>query len=255
MQQQNAAVGTQRTEIDAEPVGSSSDRSMENSAWQLDSRPAEFHCGYAATESEALEKGRYILDKFEKFINQPNIVDLGCGEGAMLFALKRAGKTEILGVDSNIELLRIARSLGVPLVESDILAFVQSAELRPAVYFYLDVIEHVPLEYNLELLRSLPVGSRLIIQTPFTDSVLGHRWYLNVPSHLAPYSPWVLKKMLARFGYKIVDAGDCDWDHPKNWKNKIRAFVLLKIMGISADLFLGGANYFVVADRVAQIGA
>jgi SAM-dependent methyltransferase len=221
----------------------------------MDSRPAEFHCGYAANEQEAIEKGRLILEKFEKFINLSPVIDLGCGEGAMLLALKRAGKKEILGVDSNKELLRIARSLQVPLVESDIWEFLEGESLRPAVYFYLDVLEHVSLEQNIELLRRIPVGSRLIIQTPYTESILGHRFYMNVPSHVAPYSPWVIKKMLVRFGYRVVSDGSVDWDHPPNWKNKIRAFILLKLMGISADLILGGGNYFVVADRIQNIGS
>jgi SAM-dependent methyltransferase len=220
----------------------------------MDSRPAEFHCGYAANEKEAIEKGRYVLQKFEKFINLSPIIELGCGEGALLLALKQAGRKEILGVDSNEELLRIARSLQVPLVESDIWEFLEREALRPAVYFYLDVMEHVSLEQNLELLRRIPVGSRLIIQTPNTDSVLGHRFYMNVPSHVAPYSPWVLKKMLVRFGYRVVSDGSVDWDHPPTWKNKIREFVLLKLMGVSPDLFLGGGNYFVVADRIQDIG-
>jgi SAM-dependent methyltransferase len=221
----------------------------------MDSRPAEFHCGYAANEKEAIEKGRYILSKFEKFINLPSIVDLGCGEGVMLLALKQTGRKDILGVDSNEELLQIARSLQVPLVESDIWEFLHRETLRPAVYFYLDVMEHVSLEQNLDLLGRIPVGSRLIVQTPYTESILGHRLYMGVPSHVAPYNPWVIKKMLTRFGYKMVSDGSVDWDHPPNWKNKIRAFVLLKIMGISAELILGGGNYFVVADRVENIGA
>ena len=110
-------------------------------------------------------------------------------------------------------------------------------------------MEHVSLEQNLALMRRLPVGSRLIIQTPYTESVLGHRFYMNVPSHVAPYSPWVIKKMLRRFGYQVVSDGSVDWAHPSTWKNKIRAFLLLKVMGVDPDLFLGGGNYFVVADR------
>jgi len=215
----------------------------------MDSRPAEFHCGYAASEQEALEKGRSILVKFGKYIKEGPIVDLGCGEGALLLALKCAGKKQILGVDSNEELLRIARTFDVPLVESDIWDYLKSETLRPAVYFYLDVMEHVSLEQNLELMRCLPIGSRLIIQTPYTESVLGHRFYMNVPSHVAPYSPWVIKKMLQRFGYQFVSDGSVDWAHLPTWKNKIRAFLLLKVMGVDPDLFLGGGNYFVVADR------
>ncbi len=125
----------------------------------------------------------------------------------MLLALKRAGKKQILGVDSNEELLCIARTFDVPLVENDIREYLKSETLRQAVYFYLDVMEHVSLEQNLELMRRLPVGSRLIIQTPYTESVLGHRFYMNVPSHVAPYSPWVIKKMLQRFGYQVRERG------------------------------------------------
>ncbi len=220
----------------------------------MDSRPAEFHCGYAANEREALAKGHSILMKFGKYIKEGPIVDLGCGEGALLLALKRAGKNQILGVDSNEELLSIARTFEVPLTEDDIWEFLRKRPLEAAVYFYLDVLEHVPLERNLELFSSLPTGSRLIIQTPYTESVLGHRFYMNVPSHVAPYSPWVLKKLLARFGYQVIDEGSVDWAHPPNWRNKIRAFILLKIMGIDPDLFLGGGNYFVVADRMTAAG-
>lgn len=223
---------------------------MRNAGQMKDTRPAEFHCGYAATKEEIDEKGRFLLEKYGKYINLPVVIELGCGEGALLLALKRAGKKEILGVDSNEELLRIARSLEVPLVESDIWEFLERHTLRPAVYFYIDVMEHVSLEQNVALLDRLPIGSRLILQTPYTDSILGHRSYMNVPSHVAPYSPWVIKKMFTRFGYELVIDGSCDWDHPPNWKNKIRSFILLKLMGISAELILGGGNYFAVADRV-----
>lgn len=219
----------------------------------MDRRPAEFHCGYSETEQDVLAKGRGILEKFGTFVNRPLVVDLGCGEGALLLALKRAGHKEILGVDSNEELLRIARTMDVPLVESDIWEYLKSEILQVAVYFYLDVMEHASPEKNLELLRCLPVGSRLIIQTPYTESALGHRFYMNVPSHVAPYSPWVIKKMLKRFGYQLVSEGSVDWAHPPTWKNRIRAFLLLKVMGVDPDLFLGGGNYFVVADRDQDI--
>lgn len=226
---------------------------MNEKAKEMDCRPAEFHCGYSEGEQDVLAKGNAILKKYQSFLTHPLIVDLGCGEGALLLALKRIGHREILGVESNEELLRIARNSDVPVVERDIWEYLKSGKLLPAVYFYLDVMEHVSLEQNLELLRRLPAGSRLIIQTPYTESVLGHRYYMNVPSHVAPYSPWVIKKMLHRFGYKVVADGSVDWSHPPTWKNKIRAFLLLKIMGVDPDLFLGGGNYFVVADRNENI--
>jgi hypothetical protein len=140
--------------------------------------------------------------------------------------------------------------LKVPFLQTDIWEYLKKGDLEPAVYVYLDVMEHTSIAHNAELLSLLPQGSRIIIQTPNTESVLGHRFYMEVPSHVAPYSPGVIKRMLKRFGYRLVDEGTVDWDHPPNWRNKFRSFLLLTVMGIDQNLILGGGNYFAVADRV-----
>jgi hypothetical protein len=111
----------------------------------MDSRPAEFHCGYAASEQEALEKGRGILVKFGKYIKEGPIVDLGCGGGALLLAVKCAGIKQFLGVDSNEELLRLACTFDVLLMESQMWEFLRSGPLEVAIYFYLDGVEHIPI--------------------------------------------------------------------------------------------------------------
>jgi len=211
---------------------------------------AEFHCWYARDEEEAVRKGRIILSKSEKFLREGPIVDLGCGEGALLLGLQRAGYQRVLGVDSNEELLSLARSFGVPAVSAELGEYLKRNELEPGVYFYVDVMEHVPFELNLLLLERLPVGSRLIIQTPYTQSLMGHQYYLNVPSHLAPYSPWVIRKMLDRFGYRVVGDGTVDGNHVPTWKNRLRAYFIDKVLAVDPDMILGGGNYYVVADRV-----
>jgi hypothetical protein len=57
--------------------------------------------------------------------------------------LKRTGRKEISGADWNEKLPRIARTTDVSLVESDMWEHLKSESLQVAVYFYLDVIEHV----------------------------------------------------------------------------------------------------------------
>lgn len=213
---------------------------------------AEFHCYYAEDRKSALQKGKSTLPKFERYLRPGPVVDLGCGEGGLLLALKELGRTELTGVESNQELCTLAKSFGVPVICKDLLTYLQEETLRSAVYFYVDVIEHVPFELNLRLLASLPVGSRLILQTPNTESVLGHQYFMNVPSHLAPYSPWVIRKMLARFGYDVTVEGTVDGAHPRNWKNRLRAFLIRFALGLAPEIILGGGNYFAVADRVRE---
>jgi SAM-dependent methyltransferase len=209
----------------------------------------EFHCWYSTDIAEARKKGQYALDKFGKYLQGP-VVDLGCGEGALLLALRESGKQDLLGVESNKELADLAESWGVPIVRKDLLEYLRQEKLEIGTYVYTDVVEHVPFEVNMEVMERLPAGSRLILQTPHTETLRGHQYYFNVPSHVAAYSPFVLGKMLERKGYKILAEGSVDDEHPRNWQRKVRAFLARKLLALPAEMVLGGGNYFVVADRV-----
>ncbi len=215
---------------------------------------AEFHCWYAQNRGEALRKGEFLHALYGKYLRTGSVVDLGCGEGALLLWLQQQGRNHLLGIESNPELSRLARSFGVPIKEADFLEYLQTAHPQPADYFYLDVVEHVPFESNMRLFGLLPVGSRLIIQTPYTCSVQGHEYYLKVPSHVAPYSPWVLEKMLTRFGYTTVEQGSIGGNLRSTWKNRLRAYLIRKVLGVDPELLMGGGNFFIVADRVRENG-
>jgi SAM-dependent methyltransferase len=210
---------------------------------------AEFHCWFNTDQSSALAKGRWVLANYKRFLRPGPVCDLGCGDGGLLLALLEIGWQDVSGVDSNPELCDLAESFGLPIIRSDLGDYLRHSTLKPAVYFYLDVIEHVPFEFNLLVLNSLPRGSRLIIQTPFTKSLLGHQYYMNVPSHMSPYSPWVINKMLSRAGYDLAADGDLEGAHPPSWKNRLRSIFIRKVLGIDPELLLGGGNYFVIADR------
>lgn len=219
---------------------------------QIAPASAEFHCWYAPDRQAALQKGNLLVQRYQGFLDSRSVVDLGCGEGAFLLSLLTQGFPSVVGVDSNPELCDLARRNGVPIVQTDLLGFLRDTELQPATFFYLDVIEHVPYEVNLEVLRSLPVGSRVIIQTPNTRSLRGHEYYFNVPSHVAAYSPWVIRQMLDRNGYSVVAEGTMDGNHPMNWKRSLRAFLIRKLFALDPEAILGGGNYFVVADRASS---
>ena len=210
---------------------------------------ADFHCWYCNNVEEALEKGRYLVKKFGGYFRD-RVVDLGCGEGAMLLALKERGMSDLVGIESNTELANLAESWGIPIIRKDILEYLREANLPVATYTYIDVIEHIPFERNVEVFGLIPLGSRLIIQTPYTESLLGHQCYMNVPSHLAPYSRLVVHRMLGRLGYRLVADGSVDGRHPDTWIKKLRNIFIRRVLGLPSELITGGCNYFAVADRV-----
>ena len=55
--------------------------------------------------------------------------------------------------------------------------------------------------------------------------------------------------MLQHTGYTVVADGSVDYTHPDNWQRKARAFLVRKLLGLPPEMVLGGANYFIVADR------
>jgi len=215
----------------------------------VNGQPAEFHCWHAGTREEALRKGSYLESIYRPFLRDSPIIDLGCGEGALLLWLQEQGRKRVLGVESNGELCSKAESWGVPVVRADLLEYLRTNGHEAGLYFYLDVVEHVPFETNEEIFGRLPVGSRVIVQTPNTNSLLGHQFYMQVPSHVAPYSPHVLRGMLERNGYSVVADGSIG-DRPCTWKNRIRAMLLRRLLGVDPAMLWGGGNYFVVADRM-----
>jgi len=208
---------------------------------------AELDCWYASTEQDARKKGQDVVAKFGRHIRAP-VIDLGCGEGAALLGLRDAGHTDLLGVELNEELAGLAEKWGAPVVRSDLRAYIRQP-LRAATYLYLDVIEHIPFDLNVEVLNALPSGSRIIIQTPYTESIRGHQFYFNVPSHVAPYSPWVLRRMLTRAGYKVTAEGDSEGTHPDRWTAPLRRWFVRRVLAIPPDLVYGGGNWWVVADK------
>ena len=209
----------------------------------------EFHCWYSSNIQEARKKGQYAKSKFGKYLKEP-IVDLGCGEGALLLALRESGTQNVLGVESNNELADLAASWGTPIVRKDLLTYVREERLEVATYVYADVVEHVPFEVNMEVLGRLPVGSRLVLQTPHTETLRGHQYYLNVPSHLAAYSPFVLKRMFERKGYAVVAEASVDDIQPVGWQRTLRGLIIRKILALPPEMVLGGGNYLVIADRL-----
>lgn len=107
------------------------------------------------------------------------ILDVGCGEGALLAFLQARGYTNLAGLDLSPENVAICHQLGLDFVEQwDALRL---AERYPpgsfGVIFVMDVLEHLPKQRAADFLeqvrRCLQPGGAVIIQTPNMGSVFG----------------------------------------------------------------------------------
>jgi 2-polyprenyl-3-methyl-5-hydroxy-6-metoxy-1,4-benzoquinol methylase len=129
------------------------------------------------------------------------IVDLGCGRGEWLEVLQEEGM-RARGVDRNRVLLEECRQRGLEVVESDVLAYLQSLpEMSLGAVTGFHIVEHLPFEVMIALLdetmRVLKPGGMAIFETPNPENVLvgTYAFYLD-PTHRNPL-PSPMMKFLA----------------------------------------------------------
>lgn len=138
------------------------------------------------------------------------LLDVGCGEGSFLDAMRALGWTGT-GVEVNRRGLGAARGKGLNIVGKD---FYQAA--LPSAGFDLITLWHV-LEHLRDPLRALRrcfellrPGGVLVVATPNIESYqaqrFGPRWHsLNVPDHLFHFSPRALTAVCLHAGFDSVE--------------------------------------------------
>jgi SAM-dependent methyltransferase len=100
------------------------------------------------------------------------IVDLGCGHGALLHAARKAGYTNLLGIDNSPAQIAAAKRLGIDGVEQgDLLQAIKTfpSDSRDVIIAF-DVIEHLTKDELIDLtddvLRVLKPGGCWIVHVP-----------------------------------------------------------------------------------------
>jgi 2-polyprenyl-3-methyl-5-hydroxy-6-metoxy-1,4-benzoquinol methylase len=132
------------------------------------------------------------------------ILDIACGEGALLCFLRELGYTNLAGFDLSRENVGICHGLGLGFVErADALCLAEMpGSRRYATIFALDMLEHLPKQLAASFLvdvrnRLLP-GGYAVIQTLNMGSYLGwfHR-YCDVTHEFGLSEPSALSLFMA----------------------------------------------------------
>ena len=112
------------------------------------------------------------------------ILDIACGEGALLDFLRGEGFTNLAGFDLSPENVRIARELGLTFVQqADALHLSERPETGFDTILAFDLLEHLPKQSAagfLEQVRGkLAPGGSVILQTPNMGSLYAayNRYY------------------------------------------------------------------------------
>jgi 2-polyprenyl-3-methyl-5-hydroxy-6-metoxy-1,4-benzoquinol methylase len=120
------------------------------------------------------------------------ILDIACGEGALLAFLQEQGYTDLSGFDISPENVEICHRIKLPFVQKGDAFELLGAEDtgRFGLICAIDLIEHIPKEQAAQLIEvirgQLRANGSVILQTPNAGSLYAsHNRYYDLSHHFA----------------------------------------------------------------------
>ncbi len=149
---------------------------------------------------------RYV----EELADHAPVLDVGCGAGGLLAALREAG-IEGRGVDLDAGMVAEAQAAGLDVVRGDGLAYLAAVEDESlGAITAIHVIEHLEFADLCRFLdlasAKLRPGGLLVCETPNPTAliVLGHSYILD-PTHKWPLHPSLVTFLCERSGFADVE--------------------------------------------------
>ena len=171
----------------------------------LDAYYVSFEDANRGTREEILAKLAVYDDLFEslKKPNKGTLLDIGCGRGELLGALRNRG-IPAEGVDANPVMIEQCRQAGHTAHHGDALAYLRSLPKQSlAAITGFHIIEHLPFDVLFgifqECHRTLKPGGFILFETPNPENVLvgSHTFYHDF-THRNPVTPTAIQ-FLARY--------------------------------------------------------
>lgn len=134
------------------------------------------------------------------------VLDIGCGRGYALAALRTMGISFVEGIDTSQEQVSWAESRGLPArLVTDTLGYLAERPQAHDAILLMDVIEHVTPAEQRQFLRaiadSLRPEGRLLLSTPNAASRLaGYTRHLDY-THTSAFTPESLDFLLVHSGF------------------------------------------------------
>ena len=159
-------------------------------------------------EISAITIKRYdeLLDRFETFRKNNNILDIGCGDGYFLEVAKKRG-WNVYGTEFTDEAIAVCHSKGINM-QKGVLDPTNYKNINFDVVTSFEVIEHInnPVEEIGNIKSILRENGALYITTPNFNSVsrffLGPKWnVIEYPEHLSYYTPKTLTHFLKKHNF------------------------------------------------------
>jgi SAM-dependent methyltransferase len=169
-----------------------------------------FHDGSKAHFDRTARFYHHLLASALKSVpSEARILDIGCGQGLLVYALNMAGFRSVQGIDLSEQQVAVGQSYGLPCraVERDyIIDLAKSAPETFDLIFLMDVLEHMDKDEQLRTLATiyqlLTPGGRLILSVPNANASFGLRWRYNDWTHETAFTEHSLEYILLNSNFR-----------------------------------------------------
>ena len=170
------------------------------------------------TDEYAAHMAAHVFESFDAWFpsnTDIDALDIGCGMGFAMLALKSRGYRAVVGVDTDRSQIDACkrRNLDVELID-DLADYLGKNKGRFGLITMLDVLEHIPPAQQIFVLKriraALLPGGRLILRVPNASSIIAPRWQYQDFTHYCSFTELSIKFALvnAEFPSVIVPFDD-----------------------------------------------
>lgn len=159
-----------------------------------------------------LPYGYHLIKRCFPENKEAKIVDLGCGVGGYLNAVKKAGYKNIEGVDASPEEVAVAHRLGlIEIKQQDLFSYLgKCANDSVDVILLLDVLEHLKkhevIHFMEEAYRVLTKGGRLVLHVPNAEAIFSGKVRYSDFTHENAFTSKSIAQIATYAGFQSVQA-------------------------------------------------
>ena len=151
-----------------------------------------------------------VLHPYMNVSTESKILDIGCGFGFALLALKEMGFNNIEGLEVSQEQADVCIKHGLKVaVDNDSIEWLLKRENEFDVVILFDVLEHVPVDKQIDFVRAiyfaLKSGGKILVQVPNANSILSSRWRYIDYTHFSSFSENSLYFVLKNAGFENIN--------------------------------------------------
>ncbi|MES2654755.1 MAG: class I SAM-dependent methyltransferase [Bacteroidota bacterium] len=202
----------------------------------------------------------FYLNPFLPNNKQAAILDIGCGDGNLVYWLQQKGYQQAQGVDVSAEQIESGLGLGITnLFIGDLTGFLQNKENKYDLIIARDVFEHFTRQDFFEALivikKALSKNGKLVIQVPNGEGLHYTSIFFGDITHEMAYTMGSLRQLTMAAGFSQVKVFPVN-PYPKGIKGFIRSIlwkykVLLTRFWQTVER--GGSSGIFTANLIAQI--